>query len=209
MITTGSREPLGRRDRRGAHESISVGLAVIVLTLGAAVLVKSVNLISFRGADIVLPAFASLDPDDVFVYISIHHVIQLALAVTLMLAAIAAVPGIGWSTFGLTTRNARTSLRSVVWFALGWSVIQFGVGFVLVRAGMSAAPGYPLTPRNVLGILAFQLLLSGTSEEILYRGLVMTSLLLVFRRLFAGAGTLEHGPAGPEAFSDQLWHTGF
>jgi len=41
----------------------------------------------------------------------------------------------------------------------------------------SAAFPFPLTARNFGGYFAFQIMLSGTSEEILFRALVMTPLL--------------------------------
>ena len=46
--------------------------------------------------------------------------------------------------------------------------------------GQGQAFDFPLNPKNVLGTLGFQLFLSGTSEEILYRALPVTVLVYVF-----------------------------
>jgi membrane protease YdiL (CAAX protease family) len=69
-------------------------------------------------------------------------------------------------------------------FVLGWTLIQFGAGYLLVKNGLPTNPGYPLTLRNLAGVFAFQFFLSGTSEEPLYRGLIMGAMLMGWQPLY-------------------------
>ncbi len=154
------------------------------LLLGILVAV-GIDRLSFVAADLVLPAVAGLDPDGVFARITIHHVVQAGLALGLMWVAVSRWPGATWTGFGFTTREWRRSLRAVGLFALVWVVVQVGVGLAIMAGGGGTAdPGYPLVARNIAGVLAFQALLSGTSEEILFRGLVMTGLAALWRPVF-------------------------
>lgn len=153
--------------------------------LAGGVVAVGIDQLSFAVADLVLPAVAGLDPDGVFARITIHHLVQAGLALGVMALVVSRRPGLTWVDFGFTTRQWRRSLRAVGWFALAWVVIQVGVGAAILATGSGTAdPGYPLVARNVAGVLGFQALLSGTSEEILFRGLVMTGLIALWRPVF-------------------------
>jgi len=127
---------------------------------------------------------AGLDPDGTFLHITLHHVAQLAMTLAIMTAAIRLVPHLSWRRFGFTFNRTRETLVWVAVFAGVWLVIQTVGGVLLVSQGTSADPGYPIDARNVIGTLAFQLLLSGSSEEPLFRGLVMTAMLVAWARVF-------------------------
>jgi membrane protease YdiL (CAAX protease family) len=154
------------------------------LLIAGMLVAKTINVTSFYVADLVFSVVAALDPDDVYLYITIHHVAQLLITLGLMLVATIRWPSVTFRTFGFTTHDWQFSLKWVLLFSLAWSIVQFGVGYVLVKDGLSADPGYPLTARNLGGMLAFQLLLSGTSEEIMFRGLIMTALIVGWRSVF-------------------------
>lgn len=118
------------------------------------------------------PSLRRFDPDDAFLWITTHHVLQLAL----VLVALPLAFGVSWRRAGFNLDNAATTARWLGWFALaylGW-VLLFHAGDI--AAGGRPFSSHPLEARNVVGVLGFQLLLSGTAEEPLYRGLVMTVL---------------------------------
>jgi membrane protease YdiL (CAAX protease family) len=125
-----------------------------------------------EAANHLAPAFEKWDTNGVYAWITIHHVAQLLLALLLML--IIARPLSKW---GLNLDNKEKSLEYIKGFIL------YVTGFVIVGHIIlyftSPAPTFrfPLTAENIIGELGFKLLLSGTSEEILFRGLVMTLLL--------------------------------
>ncbi len=166
-----------------AKPAIRLWRIPLLLIVGMLV-AKTINVTSFHVADRLYPAVSALDPDDVYLYITLHHVIQLFITLVVMFIATKKWSSVTFHTFGFSANEWRWSLKWVFLFCLAWSIVQFGVGYVLVKNGLSADPGYPLTARNLGGMLAFQVFLSGTSEEIMFRGLVMTALIAGWRSLF-------------------------
>ena len=157
---------------------------VPLLLIAAGLCARFINEFSFDVADWLYPSLKSFDPERVFLYISIHHIVQWLLALFLILL-IVRVTKHSMADFGYNLNDWKASLRWVFIFSAIWLVIQFGAGYFLVKNGMSANPGYPLNTRNVIGIYAFELFLSGTSEETLFRGLIMTTMLLWWRPVFS------------------------
>lgn len=155
-----------------------------LVTLGGLVVAKTVNETSFWVADRLAPFAADLDPDGAFAYITIHHLAQLAITLGIMAVVVRLVPSQTWSGFGFNSNQARLVVTWVAVFAAGWLVVQAAGGYLMVSNGASADPGYSLDARNVTGALAFQLLLTGTSEEPLFRGLIMTAMLGLWAGLF-------------------------
>ena len=121
--------------------------------------------------------FAGLDPDGAFAWISVHHVVQ-ALIVLISMLVIARGRGID---FGFGWGDSRTGLRFVRVFALillAYTVVSMAI--VLVAGTFRTFP-YPLTALNVSGQIAFQLLLSGPSEELIFRAFGITMLAFAFK----------------------------
>jgi uncharacterized protein len=90
-------------------------------------------------------------------------------------------------SWGLNLDNLEVSLRHFRLFVLcctGYLVIQSVVFYFAFTSPPSL--GYSLSLENVLGQLGFQLLLSGTCEEPLFRGFVMVMLYPAF----AGAASI-------------------
>ena len=146
---------------RGRGERIAVFVAVALIPLAAAL-----------ATDVVRPVLDRFDPDGAFLWLTTHHLVQLGL----VLLALPLVFGLSARKAGFNLDNLSTTLRWLACFALvylGWVLIAHATG---ITGGYGAAPPYPLTPRNVAGVLGFQALLSGTAEEPLFRGLVMTVL---------------------------------
>ncbi len=152
-----------------------LGLAFLALT-------RLISEIAFLLAKPVYEALRSFDPDGSFLYISIHHILQgvFALLIILLLARIFHLP---LTQFGFNLNEWRHAVRLVLLFSLFWFFLQGSIGALMrVFGNTSAAFHFPLTARNFGAYFAFQILLSGTSEEILFRALVMTPLLLYSKR---------------------------
>ncbi len=78
--------------------------------------------------------------------------------------------------------DRKAGLHSVAWFTaifLGYTLAVYAV-----EGSMGELNGYdfPLTTRNILGTLGFQLLLSGPSEEILFRAFPIAILSCMLQR---------------------------
>jgi uncharacterized protein len=153
-----------------------------IWVLGLALLLLGVP----RLAGLVADAFdySQIDPDGAFAWISVHHIIQ-ALILLAMMVIIAQRSGI---RFGFDWGDPKLGFFWVRLFALIFGV-YIVVSLIIVLATGTFQPfPYPLTARNVAGQLGFQLLLSGPSEELIFRAFAITMLgLYVKGGLFNGA----------------------
>ncbi len=134
--------------------------------------------VAFLLAQPMAQSMRVFDPDGSFLYISLHHIWQgvFALFTILLLARIYRIP---LTQFGFNLNEWRFVVRRVLQFSLSWFFLQGSIGALMMVFGdTSAAFHFPLTSWNFGGYFAFQILLSGSSEEILFRALVMTPLLL-------------------------------
>jgi len=123
--------------------------------------------------------FGDIDPDGVYLWISLHHAWQLLLTIALMV-----VFNRNLRTWGFNLDNRAVSLRHLKLFVLyvtGYFVVQ---DLVLYFIASPVWIDFPLTLENVSGYLGFQLLLSGTCEEPLFRGFVMVMLYPAFAGSF-------------------------
>ncbi len=163
------------RTRRAVGLSALFGLAFLALT-------RLISEVSFLLAQPAYQALRFLDPDGSFLYISLHHLWQggFALLAILLLSRLTRIP---LTDFGFNLNDWLYAVRRVLQFSLFWFFLQGSIGAAMMVSGdASAAFPFPLTDRNFGGYFAFQILLSGTSEEILFRALVMTPLLVYGRR---------------------------
>jgi membrane protease YdiL (CAAX protease family) len=101
--------------------------------------------------------------------------------IALGLIGLLVAAGGSWREFGFAWGDVRLALRIVAVFSLIWTILTFGVDF-LPFAVRGDQPGlaYHFTSANVIGVLAFEWLLVGVSEEILFRGLIMGLVAHVF-----------------------------
>jgi uncharacterized protein len=152
-----------------------------VWVLGVTVLLLGVP----RLAGLIANAFdySRVDPDGAFAWISVHHIVQAVIFLVIM-AVITQRSGIRFG-FGWGDRE-----RGFFWVRL--FALIFGV-YIVVSLIIAIAIGtfqpfpYPLTARNVAGQLGFQLLLSGPSEELIFRAFAITMFSLwVKGRLLKG-----------------------
>jgi len=122
--------------------------------------------------------YRSIDPSGTFMWISVHHIIQamIALALILLLGQILQLD------FGFKPGKVALGLKCVGIISVAlfvYMIVSYIVGysFDLVRPY-----GYPLNSLNITGTLAFQLLLSGPSEEVLFRALPITLLAFFMKK---------------------------
>ena len=141
---------------------ILFGLAFLALT-------RLISEISSLLAQPIYQSLQFLDPDGSFLYVSIHHIWQglFALLIILLFSQMVRIP---FTEFGFNLNNWRYAVRLVLQFCLFWFFVQGVMGLLMVSSGGQSAFQaffhFPLTAWNVGGFFAFQILLSGTSEEI-------------------------------------------
>lgn len=108
-----------------------------------------------------------IDQDDIFMRISVHHVIQMAIAL-LVIIILAKAKGI---IFYLKPRFDKKGMLYTGIFSVG-ILIYVLISYIIGYHFHTIAPyEYELNSVNILGTLGFQLLLSGASEEVLFRAL--------------------------------------
>ncbi len=113
------------------------------------------------------------DKDNAFMNITVHHLVQMMIA----LAVISFIRKKCSISFGLKPRMDRKGLIYTLIFASCFMVYvsaSYIIGYMLHT--ITPAP-FELNVTNVLGTLGFQLFLSGTSEEILFRALPIAVLV--------------------------------
>ena len=118
-------------------------------------------------ANLVPRDLIAIDTEEVFLWISIHHLVQLGLAIAVM----AAISNGALSHWGLNTKNMRISLVYI-----GYFVVIFGAIELFRLWGIDNTDQVETNVISMIGIQAFQYLLSGLCEEPLFRGLVIVLL---------------------------------
>jgi len=121
--------------------------------------------------------FDAIDEYGRFAWISVHHIVQMLLALFVIVTVAKALK----LDFGFGLGDKKTGVEFVKNFtvtALAFALIWHLGAQVLGNVG---TPNYPLNFNNIAGQLGFQLLLTGSSEEILFRALPITLLLYSFR----------------------------
>ena len=117
--------------------------------------------------------YQSIDPDSAFMWISVHHIVQ---ALIFLLIMIVLIPYLKRSDkdFGFHKGDVAIGLKYVKIFSLIFlSYAVISIFIVLITNAFNLFP-YPINARNVIGQLSFQLLLSGPSEELIFRAFAIT-----------------------------------
>jgi uncharacterized protein len=124
-----------------------------------------------------------IDPDGSYAWISVHHIVQALIFVFIIYVINLFKPldfGFGW---GDKAVGKKYVLRFTLIFGAG-SLVNY---LIAIMAGSFQPFQYPLTFTNIFGYLGFQLLLSGPSEELIFRAFAITMLALVVKgRFFKG-----------------------
>ncbi len=127
--------------------------------------------------------YGAIDPDGAFAWLCVHHLVQ----GVIFLAFIWGVRRITPLDFKLGWGDKKVGWQYVLRFTLYFGMYLI-VSSVIMLLTKSFPPfSHPLTARNTLGYLGFQLFLTGPSEELIFRAFAITMLGLVLQgRGFSG-----------------------
>lgn len=127
--------------------------------------------------------YQSIDPYGSFAWISVHHIVQALIFIIFIIAVQKFKPvqfGFGWG-------NKVIGKQYVLLFSFFFGIYAAGAFLTVILTGSFQQFGYPLTATNIIGQISFQLLLSGPSEELIFRAFAITMLALLLRgRVFNG-----------------------
>ena len=122
--------------------------------------------------------YKKLDPQNLFAFISVHHIVQgiIALLIIMICKKLYKI------NFGFKLGKVKEGLNYVGIFTI-FMLFYVLVSYVIFyNLGMIKSLNFSLNAKNVWGTLGFQLLLSGPSEEILFRALPISILMLLFNK---------------------------
>lgn len=111
--------------------------------------------------------YKAIDEYGIFASISVHHIVQMLIA----LLAIIILTKKYKIDFGFSAGDKKSGIKYLLVFTFAvliFTIISYGIRYF---SNQIIQYNYPLNAKNVLGTLGFQLLLSGPSEEILFRAL--------------------------------------
>ena len=111
--------------------------------------------------------YNAIDKYNVFAWISVHHIVQSLIAL-LLIVLLSRTYNID---FSFQLGDKKTGVKYVKIFTIAMLVYIIITSVIGYLSNKIIKFEYPLTFTNILGSLSFQLLLSGTSEEILFRAL--------------------------------------
>ena len=122
--------------------------------------------------------YSSIDSDGLFMQVSVHHIVQMvcALTVIFLLNRLAKISG-----FKLRPEYDPKGIKYTVIFCAVLLLYHLGAYTVGHFTQMIITYDYELNSTNVIGTLGFQLLLSGPSEEIVFRSLPVAFLIYVLK----------------------------
>ena len=133
--------------------------------------VTGVSSLAYTVALPLVKPYRSWDPYGCFLLISAHHIVQAALTL-LLLCLLRSTRTATWADMGFHAGKASLGLKPTLLFCALWLFAQFGLSLWLkTTAGAEVGLAYPPTVTNLVGNGLFELLLSGTSEELLFRAL--------------------------------------
>lgn len=153
------------------HNRVLWGIVVFVLLFLLQVFLGKTG---YFIADMI--PYRQIDPYDVFAGISIHHAVQMIIALVL----IAVLGKLLKVNFYFQLGNVKRGIKYLVIFTAAFAVISIVVHILMYVNNQLPSYAFPLDRRNILGTLGFQLFLSGPSEEVVYRALPITILIYAF-----------------------------
>ena len=131
--------------------------------------------------------YQAFDPDGAYAWISVHHVVQALVFLFLILLLMRLRPWLekigmtkDWqSDFYLGAGHVRLGFKLVGIFTLFFLIYTTGAFVTTLLTRQYNPFPYPVNALNISGHLGFQLLLSGPSEELIFRAFAMTIFAIV------------------------------
>ncbi|PKM90686.1 MAG: hypothetical protein CVU87_01610 [Firmicutes bacterium HGW-Firmicutes-12] len=127
--------------------------------------------------------YQAIDPDGAYAWISVHHIVQALIFIIIIVLLNMLRPlkyGFGWG-------NKEVGKKYVLSFTLIFGAGSLASHLLMILTSSFQHFAYSLTATNIIGQLSFQLLLSGPSEELIFRAFAITMLALVIKnRVFNG-----------------------
>lgn len=121
-------------------------------------------------------SYERVDPYNTYARISVHHFVQMIIAIAIIIAFSLFMK----VNFNLGFGDRKKGLKYLTVFTLIFGIVTIIIHVFMYFNNQLPTYDFPLNIRNILGTLGFQLFLSGPSEEILYRALPVTLLTIVF-----------------------------
>lgn len=127
--------------------------------------------------------YNGMDPDGAYAWISVHHIVQ-ALIFIILIVIVKRFTAVN---YGFRQGNVEVGKGYVLRFSLFFGIYVV-IAYVIAILSQSLQPfAYPMTRTNIVGQMAFQLFLSGPSEELIFRAFAITTLgFITKRRFFSG-----------------------
>ena len=162
----------------------ALGMIVFILLLVLQILLgKAGHLIA------ALIPYQQIDPFNSFAEISIHHAVQLLIAMSIILVLSKLLN----LNFYFQLGDKKEGIKYLTIFAAVFAVISVVQHTFMAVNNQLPVYAFPLDERNIIGTLAFQLILSGSVEEVVFRALPITILIYAFGKSISIKGnvTLE------------------
>lgn len=140
---------------------------------------KWIYQLSFR----MYPLYKGMDPDNAFMYLFLHHIIQALLYLLLILIA-ARLQHKKLRDFGFNLNQYKFSLLYTLIIIVLSVILQFGIGYLMFLSNTIYYFGFPLNSRNFMGYFLFEILVSGSSEELFFRSFIITIMLSLLKKYF-------------------------
>lgn len=122
--------------------------------------------------------YKKLDPQNLFAFITVHHIVQGIIALVIIIG----FKKLYKINFGFKLGKVKEGLNYVGIFTIIMFIYVLTSYLIFYNLGMIQELDFSLNSNNVLGTLGFQILLSGPSEEILFRAFPISILLLIFKK---------------------------
>lgn len=146
-----------------------------VLTIFIFFLQSVFDRIGWRTASIF--DYSIIDNDGLFMMVSVHHIVQAILA---LLVIFILYKTKGYVDFKLKPKFDIVGIKYTIFFCVATIIYYIIVYIIGSKINSIGVYDYELNTANVVGTLGFQLLLSGTSEEILFRSLP----IVLYKKVF-------------------------
>jgi len=120
--------------------------------------------------------YQAIDPYDSFAEISIHHAVQLIIAMLIILLLSKVLK----LNFYFQLGDKKKGLKYLIIFTAIFAVISIAQHAFMAMNNQLPVYPFPLDARNIIGTLSFQLFLSGPAEEVVFRALPIIVLIYAF-----------------------------